>query len=205
MTTPPTEQRPCILHMVDSLGVGGTELSLASLIERTAAQFYHYVCCIRDLGGTASRLRELGVPVELASKRSGKDLGLPFRLTRICRAVQPDIVHTRNWGAIEGVVAARLARVPVVIHGEHGRHADDVRGTNARRNRLRRWLSPWLQRFVTVSEDLARWLTLDVGISAAKVTVLRNGVDLKKFAFVEPREKLRAAEGTVPMTSSSAL
>ena len=39
-----------ILHAVDSLASGGTELASAALIERTADRFDHFVCCFRGSG-----------------------------------------------------------------------------------------------------------------------------------------------------------
>jgi hypothetical protein len=34
--------------------------------------------------------------------------------------IRPDIVHTRNWSGMNGILAAKLAGVKTVIHGEHG-------------------------------------------------------------------------------------
>src|SRR5207244_3676373 len=69
------------------------------------------------------------------------------------------------------------ARVPCVVHGEHGRESTDPEGRNARRNRMRRVAAHVVDRFVTVSHDLARWLVRDVGIPAAQVTRIANGGD----------------------------
>jgi sugar transferase (PEP-CTERM/EpsH1 system associated) len=104
-----------------------------------------------------------------------------LRMARLFRAFRPDIVHTRNWTCIDAVIGARLAGVPVVIHGEHGRDASDPHGRNPFRRRVRRLLAPLVTEFVTVSRDLARWLTEDVGIPARKVTQICNGVDTDRF------------------------
>jgi len=97
------------------------------------------------------------------------------------RRVGPAIVHSRNWAAFDAVPAARLARVPVVVHGEHGREVGDPHGRNRRRNRVRRVLAPLITRFVTVSRDLERWLVEDVRIPARKVLTIHNGVQLDRF------------------------
>ncbi len=184
-----------ILHVVDSLGVGGTELTLAALIGHTRAGFAHSVCCVRAAGPTAIRLSAMGVPIAVLGKTRGKNWSLPVRFARLCRQVAPDIVHTRNWGSVDAIIGARLARVPVVIHSEHGRDASDPNGTNRRRNRARRVLSLFVDRMVTVSEQLQYWLIEDVGIAAAKVSVIRNGVDLDRFRPVQDREALRQRYG----------
>jgi sugar transferase (PEP-CTERM/EpsH1 system associated) len=184
-----------ILHIMDSLGVGGTEMGVANLVERTRDRIDHVLCCVRHDGAIADRLRRGGTEVIVVGKAQGNDWRLPLRLARVCRRVSPDIVHTRNWGSIEGIVAARLARVPIIIHGEHGREAADPDGTNRRRNRVRRLLAPFVDRVVTVSDQLRHWLTTQVGIRASKVTVLRNGVDTERFRRHPQRQRLRTAHG----------
>jgi sugar transferase (PEP-CTERM/EpsH1 system associated) len=53
---------------------------------------------------------------------------------------------------------------------------------------MRRVLSRFVQAFVTVSDDLRRWLTNVVGIPAAKVTRICNGVDTERFRPPQPGE-----------------
>jgi sugar transferase (PEP-CTERM/EpsH1 system associated) len=90
-------------------------------------------------------------------------------------------VHSRNWAAFDAVLGARVAGVPVVVHGEHGREIGDPHGVNRRRNRIRRVLSPLVRRFVAVSDDLRTWLIETVRVPARKVTTIRNGVDVERF------------------------
>lgn len=187
-----------VLHVVDTLGVGGTELGLANVVESTRGQIAHAVCCVRAGGATASRLEAQGIPVTVLRKPPGNDWGLPLRIARLCREVQPHVVHTRNWGSVDGIIGGRLARVPVVIHGEHGRDAADPDGTNRRRNRARRVLSLFTDRMVAVSDQLRRWLIDDVGIRESKVGVLKNGVDAEKFQRSSDRETLRRSHGYSP-------
>jgi sugar transferase (PEP-CTERM/EpsH1 system associated) len=117
-----------------------------------------------------------------------------LRLATLLRRLRPAIVHSRNWGAIDAVLAARVARVPVVIHGEHGREVTDPEGLDRRRNRFRRLVAPLITRFVTVSFDLHRWLLTTVRIPAAKVVAIHNGVDTSRFAGRE-REAARQVLG----------
>lgn len=182
-----------ILHVIDSLGIGGTEAGLATVIENTRDRFTHSVCCIRHDGPIADRLRAGGTDVHVIGKAEGNDWGLPLRLARHFRAAQPHIVHTRNWGSTDGILAARLARVPVVLHGEHGRDVSDVHGSNRKRNAARRILARMTQRVVTVSDQLRGWLVNDVGLRADKVVLIRNGVDSGRYRPLPDRDRLRAA------------
>ncbi|MEX2222035.1 MAG: glycosyltransferase, partial [Candidatus Rokuibacteriota bacterium] len=127
-----------VVHVLDSLQVGGTENGAANLIRALDGDdLRHTVVAMTISGPVADRLPR-GVAVHCLGKRPGWDLRTVARLVALLRRLRPDVVHSRNWGAFDAVPAARLARVPVVIHGEHGREASDPGGLNARRNRLRR-------------------------------------------------------------------
>jgi sugar transferase (PEP-CTERM/EpsH1 system associated) len=184
-----------ILHVVDTLATGGLETMLTSVVERTLGELRHAVCCVRELGPVADRLRRLGVPIYFLGKRPGHDWTMMLRIAKLCRAERPHIVHTRNWGAIDGILGARLGGVPVVIHSEHGRERWDEQ---RRRRIARRLLAPLVDRFVTVSEDLRQRLHRETGARVDKVTVVRNGVDTSKFKPASGREQLRMAHGYHP-------
>ncbi|MBI2216450.1 MAG: glycosyltransferase [Candidatus Rokubacteria bacterium] len=169
-----------VVHVLHSLEVGGTENGTVNVINGLREGFQHTVVTMTRSGVLARRLAP-GTEVHCLGKRPALDLAATVRLARLLRRLRPDIVHSRNWAAFDGVLAARLARVPIVVHGEHGRGADDPRGTHPRRNRLRRMFAPWVDRFVAVSGDLTRWLVETVRIPAPKVLTIMNGVDMHRF------------------------
>jgi sugar transferase (PEP-CTERM/EpsH1 system associated) len=179
-----------VFHVLPTLGIGGTELTMAKLIERTGDAIEHHVLCIREAGPTAERLRAIGVGVTALAAPAGNDPRLPLRLALHIRDADPDVVHTRNWGGVDGILAARLAGVRRVVHSEHGRDAADPRGENRRRNVARRLLAPLVAQFVAVSQDLRRWLVERVGIPARKVRVIANGIEPRPPAA--PGEVARA-------------
>ena len=136
-------------------------------------------------------------PVEIFSLQKGnrRDYLLPFKIAKVIKEARPDIVHTRNWAAIDGVIGARLAGVKNIIHGEHGREASDPTGANLIRRKIRKGLNPLISGFVTVSLDLKRWLIQDVGIPEKKVIQIINGVDTNKFAPQKNKKSLRGKFG----------
>jgi sugar transferase (PEP-CTERM/EpsH1 system associated) len=189
-----------VVHVLDSLQVGGTENGTANLLRALErSDLRHTVVAMTTSGPIADRLPP-GVAIHCLGKQPGWDLRAVGRLAALLRRLRPDAVHSRNWGAFDAVPAARLARVPVVIHGEHGREVSDPSGLNARRNRLRRLLLPLIDRYVTVSFDLARWLVEVVGIPSARVVTIHNGVDVGRFsddASRRGRAALGVPEGEV--------
>ncbi len=188
--------RPAVVHVVHSLEVGGLENGVVNLVNAPATGLRHVIICMTTAGTLRSRLRP-GIEVFSLGKTPGHDLRTFVKLARLLRRIRPNVVHSRNWATFDAVVAARLARVPVVVHGEHGRDIADPEGRHPRRNRLRRLCAPLVNRFVTVSHDLRRWLVSDVRISAQKVITIHNGVDTARFAPGD-RDASRAALSLAP-------
>lgn len=187
-----------ILHILHSLQVGGLENGVVNLINRLdPVRFQHAICCIDASGPMAERI-QCPTDIHEIGKGGQRDYLLPFRIARVIRRVRPDIVHTRNWGTIDGVIAAKLAGVKHLVHGEHGREATDPSGANKRRKQFRKLISPFISRFVTVSDDLGKWLINDVGVPSNKVVQIINGVDTVRFAPEIVSPSAREREGLSP-------
>jgi sugar transferase (PEP-CTERM/EpsH1 system associated) len=170
-----------VAQVIPSLQVGGLQKVVVRLVDRFRGRMDHLVLTPAGDGPLRPRFGP-GVDVIALAERPGSPKLNALRMARVFRAWRPDVVHTRNWTCIDAVLGARLAGVPVVIHGEHGREAGDPEGRNALRRRVRRLLAPLVTEFVAVSQDLARWLVEDVGVPAAKVTQIYNGVDTEAFS-----------------------
>ncbi len=112
----------------------------------------------------AKRVQRHDVEYIALRKPAGHLWKLYPRLLRVFRELQPAIVHTRNLAALEAVVPAWTAGVPVRIHGEHGRDAIDPDGMRRRYQWVRRAYSPFVSRYVAVSKDLERYLRERVGV-----------------------------------------
>jgi sugar transferase (PEP-CTERM/EpsH1 system associated) len=117
-------------------------------------------------------------PVRELHKVGGTSLRFLLQLARALRELRPDIVHSRNWGGAEAILAARLAGVRGIVHGEHGWGVDDPQGRRRMRNLARRALSCWVREFTCVSKDIGTWLKGTVGVRAP-VTPICNGVDIE--------------------------
>ncbi len=115
------------------------------------------------------------------NKPPGNSPVLHFKLWRLLMQLRPDIVHTRNFGALEGMLPAALAGVPVRIHGEHGHDIGDLDGSNRKYQWVRRALKPFVHQYIALSKDLERYLHEKIRVPAAKVAQLYNGVDTELF------------------------
>lgn len=60
---------------------------------------------------------------------------------------------------------------------------------------MRRWLEPFIARYVAVSADLENWLRENVGIAPAKVVCIPNGIDTVRYVGVAGSRELRPLLG----------
>lgn len=175
-------QRLRVMHVIDRMDVGGTEKVMMQLIDRLDSEcFEHCICTMR---GATERARgwNPGLPfLDAGAGASHFQLNV-FRLARRMKTIQPAIVHSRNWGGIEAIAAARLAGVPVSIHSEHG-YQLEMRPGLPRRQRLFRKLSYRFATAVfTVTDELREYHEREAGCAPGTVRVIYNGVDSQRFS-----------------------
>ena len=180
-----------ILHVVDHLGKGGLENGLVNLIEHLdPARFEHVVYAIRKLGPNADRLAKSRVQVLCQGKQDSDSRFQVGNLAGAIRQVQPDIVHSRNWAAVEAVLAGRWVRFCKVVHSEHGLEA----GVNApepkRRIWFRRLAYHLADRVLSVSYQLRDLHVSRTGFDPDRITVIHNGVDRTRF-YPDPATRAR--------------
>lgn len=170
-----------ILHVLNQLGTGGTEFTALNVAAGLSGpQFENRFCVVRNFDHESALIERLRVEPFVAG---GRDAWFfVFRLARIMRAYQPHIVHSRNWGAIEAIPAARLARVPVVIHSEHGYEVETMGGLPKRQQLFRRAVYPMADAVFTVTQELRDYHAGQVQIAPEKIRVIQNGVDTDRFA-----------------------
>jgi sugar transferase (PEP-CTERM/EpsH1 system associated) len=169
-----------VLHILHAFSHGGLENGIVNIINNSSPDVVHELCVLSSAGEFLDRLRK-PIRCHELHKRPGNSAGIILQLSGVIRRSGADIVHTRNWGAFDGVMAACFHPHVTVLHGEHGRDMSDPQGLNRRRNLIRRAMSFRIRRFTTVSQDLAQWLTGIVGIPAGKVRVIPNGVDTGRY------------------------
>lgn len=187
-----TDPRPLVIHVVYSFDVGGLENGIVNLLNHMPAeQFRHMVVALtRCAPGFTRRVRRTDVEFVSLNKPAGHGFKLYPLLFRMFRELRPAIVHTRNLAALEMIVPAWLAGVPVRIHGEHGWDNFDRDGTNRTYQRVRRLYSVFVSRYVALSRRIESYLHDKVGIGAGRVRRICNGVDARRFVPGQGREPL---------------
>lgn len=183
--------RPLIAHVVYRFDVGGLENGVVNLLNRMPRERYrHVVITLTDATAYRQRVTRSDVEFIELHKAPGHGAKLLPRLVALFARLRPAIVHTRNLAALEATLPAWLARVPVRIHGEHGRDIGDLDGSNRTYRMVRRVYRPFVDHYVALSRDLEQYLIERIGVRASRVTNIVNGVDLESF---RPRSGARPA------------
>ena len=191
-----------IMHVVDNVGRGGMQNGLLNLINRLDPTcFEHIVCAMRpvdtidgyDFTRDWSRVICLG-------KKEGRPRNQMGDLVRTIRAEKPDIVHSRNWSGIEGVVAGYWAGCRSLVHSEHGLDTSPDAKEPWRRVAFRRLAYHLSNRVFCVSHQLKQLFAMRTGFAERKIEVIHNGVDTRRFcpdpgARAQARQELGISEG----------
>lgn len=176
-----------VAHIVYSFGIGGLEKGITTLINHGSDDIAHIII---SLCGTKDSEKLLKKPAQIIclDKQGGNSPRFIWDLAKEILAVRPDVVHTRNWSGMDGILAARLAGVKAVVHGEHGWDMLDPAGASKKRRLIRKLTSLMVNHYTCVSRQLAGWLQQDVGIRKP-VTQIYNGVDTANFMPAGPGKK----------------
>ena len=191
---PDRDPRPLIAHVVFRFDVGGLENGVVNLINHLPRDAYrHAVISLTDITDFRRRVTRNDVQFVALQKSPGHAYKLYPALYKLFREMRPAIVHTRNLAALETVVPAWAAGVPVRIHGEHGRDMLDLHGSNRKYQWVRKLYRPFVTHYIALSRDLERYLSANVGVPPARVAQIYNGVDAQRFRPAEARRS--AIEG----------
>ena len=173
-----------LAHVVDEITPAGKEMGIIKLAQHLNRE--RFDCLIVALSGIQDFgvLNLEGLNIISLNKKEGNDWLLPFRLRKIFKERQIHIVHTHSWGTLaEGVIGARLARVPVIIHGEHGSFRQGWKQLQAQKIL---WRFPDI--LLSVCGDLKNRLCESAGLPEQRIQVILNGVEEGRFY---PSESLR--------------
>lgn len=163
-----------ILHLIWALDLGGAERQVLEMVRRLdRRRFDPVVGCLVRRGRWGEALEAEGVRVVDFAKKPGFDPALLLRLVRFLRRERPAIVHTHaftaaTWGRLG---AALAGRPPVVVH-EHSAFSLD----SALHRTVDRALAPLTDRWVPVSEALARDLSRVLGLPVPRLVTVHNGL-----------------------------
>ncbi len=189
-----------VAHVLFHFGIGGLENGVVNLINGLPENDYqHAVICLTDYDPDyVQRVRNANCELRSLHKRPGQDPRLWSGMWRALREFRPHVLHTRNFAALEMQLVGAALGVRGRVHGEHGWDVQDLDGSVRKYRLARRFIGHAVHRFIALSRDLERYLVGPVGIPAAKVSQVYNGVDCDRFRPpANPRDGDPLVIGTV--------
>ena len=185
-----------IVHVVESLDVGGLERVVLSLVAWQIQQGHRSrIVCLFHEGALAAQARASGIEVVAV----GKHVGFDLRALRLLRSElsrgQPDVVHTHN--AVTHYYAA-LARVGLSsVRFINTRHGMGSLHGSTRLDRLYRVALLGTHAAVSVCRAVQERFVATGVIPASKAAVVANGVPMEKIALrnVAAKERLMVELG----------
>lgn len=184
-----------VLHVIDSLDLGGAQSVLINLIRHgDRSRFNFEVATMHGRGVYWDAVRSLGVPVHSLSVHPLFPSYVPALLW-LCATRRYDVVHSHLIGSnLIAKPLAALCRVKVRINHDHCN--DKATG-----------MSPWMVRadklanrlsthVVAVSASVRDYAIQQEGLPVERVDTVYNGIDLEEFQpRPERREEARARFG----------
>jgi len=168
-----------LAHVCASLHYGGKENGVVNLVNGLDPNiFENYIFTYVRGGALTSRIDPARCRVVELGDKLGGDYRLYFKLAREFRRYRIHIAHTHSWAtAMEGIIGAKMAAVPIIIHGEHGTMKTDTKLHIQIQRRL--WNAT--DQVLSVSEVLRENLHKKFDFPKEHIRVVANGVNLSRF------------------------
>ncbi len=180
-----------VLHVIDSLDLGGAQTALLNLVRFADPQrIHHEVAAMHGEGFFAEAFRQIGVPVHSLAERRWPPEYL-WHLPRLLRRGHFDIVQCHLFGAnwIAKPLAA-LCGSRVIYH--HDQCNDAFRANSPWATLVDAWTNQLSTRVLAVSRSVERFAVDIEGIDPERVSYLPNSVDVTEFA-PPPSDERKAA------------
>lgn len=182
-------KKPRILYVIGSLGLGGAEKQMATLIEHIRQlNFSCQIFALEPIGPWNAYLKNIRVPIHDGGYFSEKPnimkltllISAQLRLIRTIRAIRPDVIHAylplANFLAS---LAGRLSGIPLIISSRRalGTHQERYRGW-----RFFDAISTYLSNYVTANSKAVADDTIKRNCGKkSKLVVIHNGIDSDPF------------------------
>lgn len=175
-----------LVFIITGLSTGGAEMMLFKVLKFLDRQrFEPYVISLTSEGELAPQISELGISVHCLQTKSGLTVVRAFfRLIRLVKSIQPDIVHTWMYHAdLMGGLAAKFAGVKAIAWCIRNSNLEPKLTKLSTRMivRLCALLSHWVPALILSCSEQARLIHVRCGYRAEKMLVVPNGFDLIKY------------------------
>jgi glycosyltransferase involved in cell wall biosynthesis len=179
-----------ILHIIDSLELGGTEKQCIELMKRIDKNRYDVELLTFEKGGplhaevinAGIALKEIKIPRALYHPESL--LGI-LKIAAYIRKNKFRLVQTYGiYSNLPGIMAAKMARVPIIIGGK--REMNEIWARSKVKAEM--ILLRHCDKVVANANRVRNYLARNEGIPERKIEVIYNGIDLRRYCDSEKME-----------------
>jgi glycosyltransferase involved in cell wall biosynthesis len=185
-----------ILHIINELGLGGTETALYRLVQTMQSPNYSFhVIVLSQPGFYSESINQLGVPIHYLNMNKKNIVIKIYTLIKLIKHIQPDIVQTWLYHSdFIGGLCAKLCGVEKIIWGIRceGLHL--------------KFTTNWIKRFCALLSGVIPDVIItnsasafqhhsEIGYRSQKMTMIPNGFETDIFA---PNSKPSAVAADLP-------
>jgi glycosyltransferase involved in cell wall biosynthesis len=194
----------CVMQIILNLDIGGAQEVVRTLVEYLASDTCMPVVCSFEDGPLRQDIERLGIKVEVLPQRQHSILAFPLyaadmmrirkSLAALVAKYHVDIVQTHLLMSLDFLVLLLLYTTDLraVLWTFHNssfeldasmlpRHKWLLGPKKLAYRLLYRWASHLVSGYIAISEQVAKAITEIIGPIGDKVTVINNGVDVKRY------------------------
>jgi glycosyltransferase involved in cell wall biosynthesis len=169
---------PHIMHVIDTLSVGGAERMLVDIANATDKnKFSVSVCVTRSDHVLAQELHNY-IPLRILDRKSRFDFNGFNGIRQFSQEQNVDLYHAHSRSTYSFLLAAQtlgFIEKPIILHDHFGKIIDD---------HVPAWFkyigANKLTYYIGVCDELAEW-GIKAGVNQDKVSVVENALDLRRF------------------------
>jgi len=176
-----------VLQLIEGLNLGGAETKLMELVTHMDRDRFETVVCSLGMGDRIKEeFEKLGVEFVTMARKQRVDLGLIFRVAKLIREKQIDVVMTTLFYAdVLGALAGVFSKPKAVFSWET---ISAPEWLLTHRLLVYRFAMRFCTRVISVSHATAKWLIDKRGVPRDKVVVIPYGVNLDLYRAGENPE-----------------
>ncbi len=169
------QTKPKILLLIATLDAGGAEKQIIELARLIRDRFDVLLCCLTRGGPLEERTSFYKIPYVILGKKFKFDFSVIFKLIRLIRKENIDVLHTWMFTSnFFGRIAGIIARAPCILTSER---ACDIWKTSFH-FLVDRLLLLETDRVVCVSEGVKKFCMEKYGLTEEKASVIYNGIEI---------------------------
>jgi glycosyltransferase involved in cell wall biosynthesis len=178
----------CVFHFVNSLEMGGSEHQMVEVAIRQKTRGHRVtVGCLSAAGPLLEVLQNAGISVNEFNPQGGllnpRGIYQMLRLTRFLHQGQFNVVQSHDlYSNLFAIPAAWLARIPAILSCR--RDLGRWWWYTPRRRMVLRWIQGLSTFVIANSQAVCDYLVQEDGFERHQIQVVRNAVDLDRFANV---------------------